>query len=256
MASKLRGKVALITGASGGIGSATALEFAKEGAKGIGIHYSSARGRADGLVSEVRNLGTEAVAIQADISDRQQAHRLVDEAVRALGGLDILVCYAGHPFRREEWFRPFEELSEDELLRPLKVDLLGCVYCVQAAARHLKRSGNGRLILVSSTPALTGDVSGISYLLAKGALISLTKALARYLGPSGVHVNCLVLGSISTEAMAVLTKEEVRDLEEETSLRRTGNPEEAARKAVFLASEDSDFQTGTSLVVDGGFTML
>ncbi len=255
MAEKLKGKVALVTGGSGGVGSATVLEFARAGAKGIGIHYSSARKRAESLANQVRRTGTGAIAIKADVSDRHQAYRLVEEVANTFEGLDILICYAGHPFRREEWFKPFEELSEEELMKPLEVDLLGSVYCIQAAIPHLKRSEGGRIVLVSSTPALTGDVVGISYLLAKGGLLALTKSMASYLGAYNVHVNCLALGSIATEAMAVLTEEERRELEEETALGRMATPEEVARKAVFLASDDSSFQTGTIMVVDGGFVM-
>ncbi len=255
MSGKLQEKVALITGGSGGIGAATAVAFAREGATGIGIHYSTSRRRAEDLAARIRSQGCDCRPIKADVSDRQQAFNLVEQVANAFGGLDVLVCYAGHPFVREEWFAPFEDLSYEILLKPLQVDLLGSVYCVQAASPHLQASANGRLILVSSTPALTGDTVGISYLLAKGALLSLTKALARVLGPSGVHVNCLVPGSIDTPAMASLTEEERRDLEAESVLRRMGSAEEVARKAVYLASTDSDFQTGTALVVDGGFAM-
>lgn len=253
MAGKLEGQIALITGGSGGIGAATVRAFAEEGVAGIAIHYASARERAEALGEEVRARGSRAVVLQADVARRSEAHRLVADTVEALGGLDILVCFAGHPFLREEWYRPFEELSEEELLRPLRVDLLGSVYCAQAAAPPLRRSASGRVVLVSSTPALTGDVEGISYLLAKGALLSLTRALARLLGPAGVHANCLVLGSIDTEAMGTLTEAERRALVEETTLRRMGTPEEVARKVVYLASPDVSFQTGIALVVDGGF---
>ncbi len=253
MAGKLEGQIALITGASGGIGAATARAFAEEGAAGIAIHYASSRERAEVLREEIRALGPQSVVLQADVSNRREAHRLVADTAEALGGLDVLVCFAGHPFLREEWFRPFEELSEEELLAPLRVDLLGSVYCAQAAVNLLRQSGSARVVLVSSTPALTGDVEGVSYLLAKGALLSLTRALARLLGPAGVHVNCLVLGSIDTEAMEALTEEERRPLEEEATLGRLGTAEEVARKVVYLASPDVSFQTGTALVVDGGF---
>lgn len=256
MARRLEGRVALITGGSGGVGAATVRAFAREGADAIAVHYASARDRAEALVAEVEKVGRRALAVQADVSRPDEARRLVQEVVDAFGRLDVLVCYAGHPFRRKEWFAPLEELTEEVLLGPLRVDLLGSVYCVQAAAPHLRASARGRVVLVSSTPALRGDTVGISYLLAKGGLLSLTKALALSLGPDGVHVNCLALGSISTEAMGVLTEQEVRELEEETALGRTGTPEEVARKAVFLASDDADFLTGTTLVVDGGFGML
>ncbi len=256
MGGKLAGKAALITGASGGIGAATALAFAEEGARGVGIHYSTAKKRATSLASRIQSKRCECVTVRADVTDREQAFKLVERVADKLGGLDILVCYAGHPFVRDEWFAPFHELTPEVLMRPLQVDLLGSVYCAQAALPWLESSGRGRLIFVSSTPALTGDTVGISYLLAKGALLSLTKSLARVLGPKNVHVNCLVLGSIETSAMASLTEEERRELEEESSLRRMGSAEEVALKSVYLASDDSDFQTGTALVVDGGFAML
>lgn len=253
MTGRLEGKVALITGGSGGIGAATARAFVEEGVKGLALHYASARERAETLAEELRALGPRVVTLKADVADRREAHRLVADTVKALGGLDALLCFAGHPFEREAWFRPFEQLAEEELLQPLRVDLLGSLYCAQAAADPLREAGDGRLVLVSSTPALTGDVVGLSYLLAKGAILSLTRALARLLGPAGVHVNCLVLGSIATEAMEALTPEEQAALEEEATLGRMGSPEEVAQKAVYLASSDVRFQTGTALVVDGGY---
>lgn len=255
MAGRLEGKTALITGGSGGIGEATALAFAAEGARAIGIHYSRSAKRAEAVAERVRSLGSEGLPVQADVTHREQAFGLVEKVASAFDGLDILVCLAGRPFRREEWFAPFEELSSEVLLGPLQVDLLGSVYCAQAASPHLKASENGRLLFVSSTPALTGDTVGISYLLAKGGLIPLTRSLAWLLGPHGVHVNCLVLGSIDTAAMATLSKGERRALEEETALGRMGSPEEVARQLLFLASSDADFLTGTTIVVDGGYAM-
>lgn len=255
MTGALRGKVALVTGGSGGIGAATVRAFAREGAAGVGIHYTRSRERAEELAAAVAREGTEAVPLQADLAEREEARRLVERTVEAFGALHVLVCYAGHPFRRDEWFAPFEDLTEAQLLSPLRVDLLGSVYCLQAAVPHLKEAG-GRIILVSSTPALRGDVEGFSYLLAKGGILSLTKALARYLGPEGVHVNCLALGSIGTEAMGDLSEEEEQALAEETALLRVGQPEEVARKAVFLASDDASFLTGATLVVDGGYAYL
>jgi NAD(P)-dependent dehydrogenase (short-subunit alcohol dehydrogenase family) len=150
---------------------------------------------------------------------------------------------------------PFEDLDEEVLMKPLGIDLLGSLFVAQASIPHLRASGRGRIVFTASTPAVSGDVVGISYLLAKGALLSLTRSLAWYLGPDNVHVNALVLGSIDTDAMAGLTEEERRELEEETALKRFADPEEVARKAVFLASDDASFQTGTGLVVDGGFLM-
>ncbi|MFQ5918715.1 MAG: SDR family NAD(P)-dependent oxidoreductase [Thermoplasmata archaeon] len=255
MSGRLEGRVALITGGSGGLGSATVRAFAEEGAAGLGIQYHTNKAQAEELVAGAKRVGTEAVALQCNATRREEAYELVGAAVEALGGLDTLVCYAGHPFRREEWFTPFEDLDEEVLMKPLGIDLLGSLFVAQAAIPHLRTSGRGRIVFTASTPAVSGDVVGISYLLAKGALLSLTRSLAWYLGRDGVHVNALVLGSIDTWAMAGLSKEERRDLEEETALKRFASPEEVARKAVHLASEDASFQTGTGLVVDGGFLM-
>ncbi len=255
MARMLEGKRALITGGSGGLGSATAREFAARGAAGIGVHYNSAKTEAEDLVEELEAMGTQAVAVQADLSQRQSARRLVDDVASALGGLDAVVAYAGYAYNREDWYTPFEDLTEEVLMRPIRVDLLGSVYTAQAAIPYLKESSSGRIVFVSSTPAVSGDVVGFSYLLAKGGLLSLTKALAWYLGPDNIHVNSLVLGSIDTPAMASLTEEERRALAEETALKRLGDPVEVARKAAFLASEDASLITGTLMAVDGGFLM-
>lgn len=251
----LKGKVALITGASGGIGRATAVEFAREGARAIGVHYASSPDRAAKVVEEVRRLGAEARALRADVGKPDEARGLVEAVVEAWGGLDILVCYAGHPFRRREWFAPFEELTPEDLMGPLRTDLLGSIYCCQAAARFMKPRGTGRIVLVASTPAITGDRVGISYLIAKAGVLGLTRALALYLGPSNIHVNAVAPGSIQTEAMAGLTEEERRALASEAALGRLGRPEEVARKVVFLASDDSAYTTGHTLVVDGGYAL-
>ncbi len=255
MARMLEGTRALITGGTGGLGSATAREFAARGAAGIGVHYSSAKEKAEKLVEELEATGTQALAVQADVSRREEARGLVDEVATTLGGLDALVAYAGYPYHRDDWYAPFEELTEEILMRPLRVDLLGSVFTAQAAIPYLKESARGRIVFVSSTPAVSGDVVGISYLLAKGGLLSLTKSLAWYLGPDNIHVNSLVLGSIDTQAMATLTQEERQALVEETALKRFGDPVEVASKAAFLASEDASLMTGTLMAVDGGFLM-
>ncbi len=251
---RLEGKVALITGASGGMGRATAVEFAREGARAIGVHYSSSRERAAKIVEEVKRLGTEARALGADVGKPDEARGLVQAVVKAWGTLDVLVCYAGHPFRRGEWFAKFEELKPEDLMAPIRTDLLGSVYCCQAAAEHMKPRRTGHIVLVASTPAITGDVVGISYLIAKAGILGLTKALALYLGPSNIQVNAVAPGSIKTQAMD-LTEEEERDLAREGALKRLGTPEEVARKVVFLASEDASFTTGQTLVVDGGYAL-
>jgi 3-oxoacyl-[acyl-carrier protein] reductase len=252
---RFEGKHVLVVGGSGGIGRATALEFAREGAAGVAVHYARSREAAEATVREVEALGANGVAVRADVARRGEVEGMIDAVLQAFGRLDALVCYAGHPFDRETWFRPFEELKEDEFLAPLRVDLLGAVFCAQAAVAPMRRQGDGRIVLVGSTPALTGDRVGIPYLVAKAGVLALARALAQHFGPEGIRVNALAVGSVKTPPMEALTDEEAQELIQETVLKRMGAPEDVARAAVFLASDDASFLTGQTIVVDGGGAM-
>lgn len=252
---RLKGRNALITGATGGIGAATAREFAREGAAGLGIHYTRSKDRADALASELRELGARSVPLRADLGSREAARGMVDAFVREFGRIDALVCLAGHPFRRDEWFSDFESLTEAQVEAPLRTDLLGTIFTVQAAIPRFKAQASGTIVLTGSSAAITGDVVGISYLVAKAAILALTKGLAQYLGRYDVHVNAIAPGAVTTEAMASLTRGEESDLERETAMGRMGSPMEIARKIVFLCSDDASFITGATLVVDGGVAM-
>ena len=251
----LEGRYALITGASGGMGRATAVEFAKEGAKGIGLQYSRNRAAAESVAKEVRGHGAEPLLLPADVSDRKACHGIVRTFVERFRRLDALVCYAGYPFRRETWFADFEVLTEEAFLGPFRVDLLGSVFAAQAAVPVMKKQRSGAIVLVGSTPAITGDVAGIPYFVAKAGVLALTRGLAQLLGPHNVHVNAIAPGAVDTEAMAGLPKEEAASLAKEAALGRRGEPLEIARKAVFLCSNDASFMTGVTLVVDGGYAM-
>ena len=251
---RLAGQAALVVGGSGGIGAATCRELAREGAR-VGVHYGRSRSAAESVVTGIASGGGSAVAFSADTSKRAEAGRLVRGAIRALDGLDALVVYAGHPFRTEEWFAPYEDLSEDAFRGPLAVDLLGTIFVTQAAVPHFKAQKSGKIVLVASTPPITGDVAGFSYLVAKAGILALTRSLAQYLGPYNVHVNAIAPGTIDTAPMERLPPKERKRLVQEAALRRIGSPEEIAMKAVFLCSSESDYRTGQTLVVDGGFAM-
>ena len=252
---KLEGRCALITGGSGGMGRATAIEFAKEGARAVGLQYAHHRAGAELVAKAAKAEGAESVTFQADVSDRAAAHRMVKAFVERFGGLDALVCYAGFPFRREEWTADFADLTEEAFHGPLHVDLLGSVFAAQAAMPAMKKQRRGAIVLVGSTPAITGDVVGIPYFVAKAGVLALTRALAQILGPYNVHVNAIAPGAVDTEAMAGLKESERKALAKEAALRRRGTPREIARKAVFLCSDDASFMTGETLVVDGGYAM-
>ena len=251
---RLDGRVGLVTGGSGGIGRASALELAREGAD-VAVQYSRGKEAADAVVKSVRALGRKAIAVQADVTDQRACRGLVAETLNSLGRLDTVACFAGHPFRKEEWYKDFEQLSRAEIQRPLDVDLLGSVFVAQATLPSMAKQRRGSLILVGSTPAITGDRVGISYLIAKAGILGLTRALALVYGPNGVRVNALALGSIASGPMDALADEEKRALAEEPALKRWGTVEEVARVVAFLASDDSSYITGQTIIVDGGYAL-
>ncbi len=251
----LDGRCALITGASGGLGRATAVEFAKEGARAIGLQYGRNREAVRSVAKAVADLGAEPLAIRADVTRQESARAMVRTFVRRFKRLDAVVCFAGYPFRKKEWFADFTRLTEASFHGPLHVDLLGSVYTAQAAAVVMKRQRSGAVVFVGSTPAITGDVAGIPYLVAKAGVLALTRGLAQTLGPYNVHVNAIAPGAVDTEAMAGLPAKDRRALAQEAALGRRGEPVEIARKAVFLCSDEASFMTGVTLVVDGGYAM-
>jgi NAD(P)-dependent dehydrogenase (short-subunit alcohol dehydrogenase family) len=251
---RLAGKAALVVGGSGGMGAATCIELAREGAR-VAVHYGRSKRAAESVVRAIKKNGGIAVSLSGDVSNRAQALRIVTGAVRALDGLDALVVYAGHPFRADEWFAPYEDLSAEAFRKPLEVDLLGAIYVTQGAVPHFKAQGSGKIVLIGSTPPITGDVVGFTYLVAKAGILALTRSLAQYLGPYNVHVNAIAPGTVATAPMEALPPKERKKVVAEAALRRVGTPEEIARKAVFLCSPDSDFVTGQTLVVDGGSAM-
>lgn len=254
--SRLSGKVAIVTGSSGGIGRATAIEFAKEGADVV-LQYRSRVSETKTLADKVTGLGQKAILARVDFTNVKQAPRevrkMVDETIKELGRVDVLVNLAGYP-ARGEWNKRFLEISPKSFFKPLNVDLFGSFLCAQAVAPHMLRQRKGVIVNVSSTPALSGHSKGFSFTVAKAGVIGLTKALACELAPY-VRVNTIALGNVETEWLNELTKEELNNAKQENLIKRLGTPEEIAKSIAFLCSDDSSFLNGQTIVLDGGTTL-
>jgi len=237
----------LITGASRGIGAATARLFAQQGWD-VAVNYNKSEETARELVRELTALGVRACAIQADVSDPAQARALVEQAVFQLGGLDALVCNAGIALPQQL----LTDTTDEQWRTVFAANVDGMFYTIRAATPHFVRKKAGRIITLSSMWGVTGGSCEVAYSAAKGAVIAMTKAIAKELGPSGITVNCVAPGVIATDMNAHLDADSVQALRQETPLERVGTPEDVARSILFLAGPGGDFVTGQVLQPNGG----
>ena len=247
----LAGKVALVTGGSRGIGSATALMLAKAGADVV-VSYQHQSSSADDVVHAAMEQGRRAFALQADVSRDADVRRLVEETVSRLGGLDILVANAG------VWKRAgVTEMSEDQWDETLDINLKGVYLAAKYGARHMTQQKSGRIIFISSTAGQQGEAFYSHYAASKGGIISFTKSLSSELAPEGILVNCVAPGwvatDMTTEALSGGSREDVISV---IPLGRAGTPEEIAGAVVFLASDLATFITGEILNVNGGAVLV
>jgi 3-oxoacyl-[acyl-carrier protein] reductase len=237
-------QTALITGASRGIGRAIARQLAADGFRVI-VNYNSSAQAAEELISELNNtFSIECLAIRADVSDREQTEKMFAEA----GGVDVLVNNAGIAQQKL-----FTDITEQDWDTMFGVDVKGVFHCCQCALPYMIHQKRGKIINISSMWGQVGASCEVHYSAAKAAVIGLTKALAKELGPSNIQVNCIAPGVIGTEMNAHLDAEAMHELCEETPLGVIGKPEDIAAAVSFLASEKSDFITGQILGVNGGF---
>ena len=240
-------KSVLITGASRGIGAATARLFARQG-YGVGIHYHTAQARAQALAEELRELGVPVGLYPCDVSRPGEVREMTAAFLRDFDTLDVLVCNAG--IARQELFTDITQADWREMLG---VNLDGGFHCFRAALPHFIHRKAGRIVTVSSMWGQVGASCEVAYSAAKAGVIGLTRALAKELGPSGITVNCVAPGVIDTEMNRQLSQETKAALAEETPLERLGTPEDVAQAIWFLASPAGDFFTGQVLSPNGGY---
>lgn len=250
----LKNKVAVITGASKGIGYAIAKEFAeKNGAKVV--LCSRDLKRAQAAASTIRG---KVRASRLDVTDPSDIKRFFAKLVRHHNAVDILVNNAGFTFYRKTWFQKFHEASIVDFQKVLEVDLKGSLMMSQAAiSLMIEQNQGGVIINLSSTPALVGHSEGAPYTIAKAAVLGLTKHIAVEYGENGIRSYTLALGNIASQAtLRSLTKSEKKKATKENVMKRWGSPEEVAKVAACLASESFSFATGNTVVIDGGTVFL
>jgi acetoacetyl-CoA reductase len=248
MTTDLKNKVAIVTGGSRGIGAEISLELAKQGVK-IVINYNSQKEQADKVVAEIVELGGEAYAVQADVSNSQDAAKLVTEAVNHFGGVDILVNNAG--ITRDSTFK---KLSEEDWRKVIDVNLNSVYNTTSAALPHISESTAGRIINISSIIGQAGGFGQTNYSAAKAGMIGYTKSLALELAKSGVTVNAICPGFIGTEMVAAMPEKVLEGVIAKVPQRRLGTPNEIARGVVFLC-QDGEYITGQQLNINGGLYM-
>lgn len=245
----LKGKVAIVTGASRGIGRATALELAKHGANVV-VNYAGNAEKAEEVVAEIKALGAEAVAYQADVANSEQAQALVKETLAVFDRVDILVNNAG--ITRDQLIMRMKEEDWDHVIA---TNLKGVYNCAKAVTRPMMKQRSGRIINVTSVVAVLGNVGQANYVAAKAGVIGLTKSLARELADRNILVNAVAPGYIATDMTDQLSDELKEQLLAQIPLKRLGTSEDVAKAIRFLASDDAAYMTGQTIHVNGGMAM-
>ncbi len=240
-------RTAVITGSSMGIGAAIAQELSNENMN-IVINYNKSKEQALKLLSELREQGTQAIAIKADVSKYDEAINLINTAINELGKIDILVNNAGISCQKL-----FTDMLPDDFENIFRVNLYSMFYCTQVAVKDMLKRHYGKIINISSIWGITGASCEVAYSSSKAAVIGFTKSLAKELGPSNINVNCVAPGVIQTDMNKFLSEYELEELINNTPLCRVGHPCEIAKTVKFLVSPDADFITGQVISPNGGF---
>ena len=245
----LDGKVALVTGASRGIGRAIALRLAEEGAK-VAINYAGNVKAAEEVKAAIEEKGGKALLVQADVSDSAAAEAMVASVVEAFGTVDILVNNAG--ITRDALFA---RMKEEDFNAVINTNLKGVFHCTKAVTKLMMKQRSGRIVNMASVVGVTGNAGQANYSAAKAGVIGFTKSVARELAGRGITVNSVAPGFIETDMTAVLSDKVKEAMAEDIPLKRAGKPEDVANAVLFLASDNAAYITGQVLHVDGGMVM-
>jgi 3-oxoacyl-[acyl-carrier protein] reductase len=246
---KLDGKVALITGASRGIGRATAIKLAGQGARVV-VNYRSNQSAAEDVLRVIHDQGGEAIAVQADVSLFDQAQGLIQSALDHWGRLDILVNNAGTT--RDTLL---VRMTEEDWDVVLDTDLKSAFNCTKAAQRTMIKQRYGRIVNISSAAGIAGNAGQANYTAAKAGMIGFTKAVAKEVGSRNITVNAVAPGYVPTELSSSIPPELLAKGMDLTPLGHPGTPDDIANAVAFLVSDEAGYITGQVLAVDGGLTM-
>lgn len=245
----LNGKVAVITGASRGIGRAIALKMAEAGAKVV-INYNGSVDKAERVRKEIEDKGGTAIIYQCDVSDFAACEKFIQDVIAQYGQLDILVNNAG--ITRDGLLM---RMSEEEFNQVLDTNLKGCFHCIRFASRQMLKQKEGRIINMSSVSGVMGNAGQANYSASKAGVLGLTKAAARELASRHITVNAIAPGFIETDMTDMLNENVKAEAVKQIPLGSFGKPDDVANLAVFLASEQAGYITGQVICVDGGMAM-
>ena len=245
----LSGKVAFVTGASRGIGRASAVRLASDGAK-VALNFASNSQKAESVKSEIEAAGGTAILVQGDVSNFETVTELIKKVVDEWGRIDILINNAG--ITRDNLLL---KMSEDDFDRVIATNLKGVFNCTKAVTKLMMKQRTGRIVNMSSVVGLKGNISQTNYAAAKAGIIGFTKSAARELASRGVTVNAVAPGLINTDMTAALSEKVKEVMLQEIPAGRMGTPEDVANAVAFLVSDQAAYITGQVLSVDGGFAM-
>lgn len=245
---RLENKVAIITGAANGIGLEAAKLFAKEGAKVVLADFDEEQGAKQ--ANELRATGADVAFVQVNVANRESVDNMVAKTVNTYGRVDILINNAG--ITRDAMLT---KMTTENFQQVIDVNLTGVFHCTQAVVPHMVETGKGKIVVTSSVSGVYGNVGQTNYAAAKAGVIGMVKSWAKELGRKGINVNAVAPGFTDTAMVQTVPEKVIQQLVATIPLQRLGNPEDIAKAYLYLASDDSDYVTGTVLHVDGGIMM-